>query len=173
MATTITTNAQPVKDREQDKPSIDWVVIPAGTFTMGSPEDEASRTEGEKQHSVTVEAFQMSAYPVTFTQYDAFCEATGRVKPGDNGWGHENRPVINVSREDAEAFADWMQCSLPTEAQWEYACRAGTTTTYYTGDNISKQQANFGGEKTAPVGSYPPNAWGLYDMAGNVWEWCK
>ena len=166
--------------------SIVMVSIPAGTFTMGSPASEVGRGDDETPHRVTLSGFKMSQYEVTFEQYDAFCAATGRSKPGDAGWGRGKRPVINVSWDDADAFARWMGCRLPTEAEWEYACRAGTTTPFNTGSNLTTDQANYDGnypyngnakgvyrEKTMPVGSFAPNAWGLYDMHGNVWEWCS
>jgi sulfatase modifying factor 1 len=169
-----------------DKPAIKWSSIPAGTFTMGSPTSEVDRGSDETQHRVTLSAFKMSEYEVTFEQYDLFCEATGREKPSDEGWGRGNRPVINVSWHDATAFAEWMGCRLPTEAEWEYACRAGTTTPFNTGENLTTAQANYDGnspyfknakgeyrEKTLPVGSFAPNAYGLYYMHGNVWEWCS
>ena len=165
---------------------IEWVQIPAGTFTMGSPFSEISRSDDEIQHQITLSAFKMSKNEITFAQYDVFCEKTVREKPSDNGWGRGTRPVINVSWDDASAFANWMGCRLPSEAEWEYACRAGKTTPFNTGNNLTTNQANYNGnypynnnpkgndlQKTMPVGSYSPNSWGLNDMHGNVWEWCS
>jgi len=163
-----------------------WIDIPGGTFMMGSPSSETSRgVINETQHQVTVNSFKIARNEVTFDEYEAFCTATRRRKPDDDGWGRGTRPVMNVSWNDAKAFADWKGCRLPTEAEWEYACRAGTKTAFHTGDNISTEQANFNGvkepyngaspgknlAKTQPVGSYSPNAFGLYDMHGNVSEW--
>jgi formylglycine-generating enzyme required for sulfatase activity len=130
---------------------------------------------------------------VTFGDYDAFCGATGRDKPGDEGWGRGRRPVINVSWDDAVAYCVWLSKQtgppyrLTSEAEWEYACRAGTTTPFSTGTCVSTDQANYNGnhpypgcpkgefrEATVEVGSLKaPNPWGLYDMHGNVWEWLQ
>jgi sulfatase modifying factor 1 len=164
--------------------TIQWVNIKTGSFIMGSPIDEEERNN-EPQVQVTISAFKISKYAVTFEQFDLFCQATSRVKPEDEGWGRGKLPVININWYDAQEFAKWMGCRLPTGAEWEYACRAGTTTPFNTGKNLTTSQANYDGyypynknikgetrKRTLPVGSFPPNAWGLYDMHGNVWEWC-
>ncbi|MFN5371938.1 MAG: formylglycine-generating enzyme family protein, partial [Bacteroidia bacterium] len=176
---------EPVEPPARSKLAIEWVDIPGGTFTMGSPSNEVDRSRIEDQHTVTLDGFKMSKYEVTFAQYDAFCEATNREKPSDEGWGRGNRPVINVSWHDAKAFADYVGYALPTEAQWDYACRAGSTSPFNTGTCLNTNEANYDGsnypytncnkgtynKKTIPVDSYSPNAWGLYNMHGNVFEW--
>ncbi len=167
-----------------NKPNVEFVAIPGGTFIMGSPAKEPGRQDDEIQHKVTLSPFKMSKYPVTYEQYDLFCEATGRAKP----WGFErgNLPVSQVTWYDAQAFAEWMGCRLPTEAEFEYAARANTATPFYTGNCLTSEQANFNGnkpyancdqsenrKKVLPVGSFAPNAFGLYDMHGNIWQWCS
>lgn len=152
------------------RPVIEFVSLPGGTFLMGSPAGENGRQENEVQHEVTVSPFRLSKYLVTYDQYEAFCEATGRAKP----WGSRRGrfPVSQVTWYDAKAFAEWMGGRLPTEAEWEYAARANTMTPYSTGEELTMKQAHFDAKDALPVGSFPPNAFGLYDMHGNMWEWC-
>jgi len=177
-----TENNTSAKDSSIEKPIIEFVEIPAGTFMMGSPASEKGRQEDEIQHEVTLNAFKLSKYPVTYDQYDLYCEITGKQKP--RGRKRGNLPVVWVTWYEANAFAEWMGCRLPTEAEFEYAARANTTTPFYTGDCLTSDQANFNGKKPyanceksenrnelLPVGSFPPNAFGLYDMHGTIWEW--
>ena len=158
------------------------VVIPTGEFMMGSPEPEEGRYDPEgPQHRVTIgQRFAIGRYPVTFDEYDRFCEAKRGDKPADGGWGRGRRPAINVTWDDAQAYIAWLSQEtgrayrLPSEAEWEYACRAGTTTRYSFGDAITPDKANYGDSglsQTSQVGAYPANPWGLQDMHGNVWEW--
>lgn len=159
------------------------VLLPAGNFLMGSPETEKGRNGDEgPQHEVTLSRpFALGRYPVTFAEYDHFCDQTGHEKADDQGWGRDRRPVIYVSHVDAEAYCSWLSEEtgkvyvLPSEAMREYGCRAGTSTAYSFGDELTKEQAHFGQGnvgQTIEVGSYPANDWGLHDMHGNVWEWC-
>lgn len=147
-------------------------------------DSDESRPETHPQHEVTVNDFAVGMYEVTFEQYDRFCEDTGQKKPNDESWGRGKQPVINVSWEDAKAFSKWLseknglQFDLPSEAQWEYLSRAGTTTRYWTGANLPENGANcsgcgsrWDGKMTSPVGSFPANPWGIHDTAGNVAEW--
>jgi formylglycine-generating enzyme required for sulfatase activity len=126
--------------------------------------------------------FAVGRYPVTFEEYDRFATETVRERRDDEGWGRGRRPVINVFWNDARDYASWLSQEtgkpyrLLSEAEWEYACRAGTTTRYSWGDHPpTPEQANFGQNvsKTSEVGAYPANPWGLYDMHGNVWEWVE
>ena len=172
------------------------VRIPGGRFLMGSPASESERESDEgPQRWVQVPAFELGRYEVTFAHWDA-CVAAGGCsrKPDDKGWGRGKRPVINVSWEDAQEYVRWLSrrtgepWRLPTEAEWEYAARAGTSTPFSTGTCITTRQSNYNGNydyndcwtktgvflnNTQTVGRYPPNPWGLYDMHGNVDEWVE
>lgn len=145
---------------------IEWVSIPAGSFMMGNPNGASDQ---RPQHKVELSAFEMSKYLITREQWNAFVEATGYR--GYTGWYNENLNIpAAVSWLEAARFCKWLGGTLPTEAQWEYACRAGTTTIWYTGDTFTYNDfANEG----SPVGTCPPNPWGLYDMIGNGEEWCN
>jgi len=165
----------------------EMIALPGGEFWMGSPGSEGGRSSDEgPRHQVRIAPFAIGKTEVTFAQYDAFAEATGRAKPEDMGWGRGDRPVINVSWEDAVAYAAWLpketgeKYRLPSEAEWEYAARAGTEDAYWWGQGSAQGNANCGGcggkwdgRQTAPVGSFKANPWGLYDTAGNVWEWVQ
>jgi eukaryotic-like serine/threonine-protein kinase len=155
------------------------VFLEGGSFQMGSNEYGNEKPV----HEVTVENFAIGKYEVTFEEYDYFCEKTGREKPKDKeGWGRGKRPVINVSWNDAVAYTKWLsketgkEYRLPTEAEWEYAARANSSSKYSFGNDESdlKEYAWYGnnsGDKTHLVGEKKPNGFGLYDMHGNVWEW--
>lgn len=130
--------------------------------------------------------FAISAYEITFDHYDEFCDATGRKAPEDNGWGRGSRPVIFVAWKDALAYVAWLteqtgfQYRLPSVIEWEHAARAGRRTAYWWGPNLGINRANCGdcksewsNVKTAPVGSFLPNPWGIYDMHGNVAEYTR
>jgi formylglycine-generating enzyme required for sulfatase activity len=160
----------------------EMVLIKGGCFQMGS---KAEKNE-QPIHKVCVTDFYMGKHEVTFAQYDEYARATGKPMPEDEGWGRGNRPVINVSFDDARGYARWLgkttrkRYRIPSEAQWEYAARGGTSTRWFWGneDFTFDTFANCkGGEcgddytNTSPVGSFMANPYGLYDMAGNVWEW--
>lgn len=193
----------------------EMVVVPAGSFTMGSPESEPDRTADEgPQHRVTfARPLAVAKYAITRSEFARFVEASGyRVPPGcmimkagrwsDHrmaSWRHpgfaqtDTDPVVCVNWNDAVAYAEWLShhsghdYALPTEAEWEYAARAGTSTPHYWGRTPSHDFANYGADRccgpaaagkdrwqyTSPAGSFPPNAFGLYDMQGNTWEWVQ
>jgi formylglycine-generating enzyme required for sulfatase activity/tRNA A-37 threonylcarbamoyl transferase component Bud32 len=166
--------------------TLEMVEIPGGTFIMGSPANEAGRISNEgPQHQVTVPAFFMGKYELTQAQYQAIMGSNPSRFKGNN------RPVERVSWNDAVTFCERLSQKtqkyyrLPSEAEWEYACRAGTTTPFYFGESITPELVNYDGnytygsapkgqyrQQTTDVGSFLPNAFGLYDMHGNVWEWC-
>ena len=176
----------------------EMVVLPTGRFRMGDLSGSGF-SWARPVHTVTISRpIAMGKYPVTFEEYDRFVDGRDRGflkalfwrhRPADNGWGRGTRPVINVNQKDAKAYAVWLskqtgkRYRLPSEAEWEYAARAGTTTEYSWGDNIACEQArygrNAGGEcsnsydGTVAVGSFAANPFGLYDMHGNVGEWVE
>ncbi len=165
---------------------LEMVYIPGGSFIMGSPENEERRFNTESpQHQVNIQPFYMSKYPITQEQYQVIMDKNPSYFKG------RNRPVETVTWYNATEFSQQLSektrkiYSLPSESQWEYACRAGTTTPFYFGETITSEFANYNGnstyrdapkgkyqQQTTNVGSFPPNAFGLYDMHGNVWEWC-
>ena len=169
------------------------VVLPAGTFEMGCVSGRGCDEDEKPVRGVTIPApFAMGVYEVTFEEWNACVAAggCGEYRPDDRGWGRGSHPVIGVSRDEAQSYVEWLSAEtggpyrLPSESEWEYAARAGTTTPFHTGPTISTDQANYDGNytfgagpegvnrgETVPVGSFPANAWGLHDMHGNVWEW--
>ena len=194
----------PLFEPFQDAPfAPQMVVVPAGEFMMGSPADEPWRESAEgPQHKVVIgHPFAVGRYAVTFEEWNfaqrdnAWASVTGTKprKPKDQKWGRGRRPVIDVSWDDAKAYATWLAhrtgqpYRLLSEAEWEYAARAGTPTPFWWGSSITPDQANYEGKnvyegggtkgeyrgKTLPVDSFEPNPWGLYQVHGNVWEWCE
>jgi formylglycine-generating enzyme required for sulfatase activity len=192
----------PVASQRDDKAltnsiGMKLVLIPAGKFMMGTPATEAERDAIEVQHEVEItRPFYLGVYEVTQEQY---AKLMGKNNPFNRGsrFKGADRPVENIRWNHAVEFCKRLSARpeekkagrvyrLPTEAEWEYACRAGTTTPFHYGDSLSSKQANFNGDypygkagkgpylrQTSKVGSYRPNAWGLYDMHGNVQEWCS
>jgi formylglycine-generating enzyme required for sulfatase activity len=165
-----------------------FVWIPPGTFMMGSPKEEKGREDSETQHKVTLtKGFYMGVFTVTQEQWAEVMDSLPSEFKGE-----KNLPVENVSWDDCQKFIkelrqrDKKPYRLPTEAEWEYACRAGTRTPFYFGETIFTDQVNYDGsftngngkngvsrQKTTPVGRFPANAWGLHDMHGNVYQWCQ
>jgi formylglycine-generating enzyme required for sulfatase activity len=200
-----TANARIERPAPVENPAVpsDMVRISGGTFMMGSPKSEAGRAGDETQHRVTVSGFYMGKYEVTQAEWKRVMGTNPSSFKGDNlpvecvSWfdavAYCNKrsemegltPAYQINGTDVTWNKDANGYRLPTEAEWEYACRAGTTTPFSTGGNITTNQANYDGnypyngnakgiyqQKTTSVGSFAPNAWGLYDMHGNVWEWC-
>lgn len=176
------------------------IVVPAGKFIMGTSETQRSVFKSEHPaHPVHIKKpFAIGQFELTFQEYDEFVKSTGYQKPSDLGWGSKywgrgKTPVFNVSWHDAKRYLAWLSQQtgahyrLPTEAEWEYAARAGTTSTYTTGECITADQANFHDKeqyanceptgqyrgKAIETGTFKPNAWGLYDVHGNILEWTE
>ncbi|KAA3628567.1 MAG: formylglycine-generating enzyme family protein [Proteobacteria bacterium] len=159
------------------------VLLRGGRYTRG---DATGDTDERPPKVVRLKPFAIGLYEVTFDEYDRYCEITGCAKPNDQGWGRGLRPVVNVSWEDAKRYTRWLseqtgkRYRLPTDAEWEYAARAGSSSRFWWGDDARSAQANcegcgsiWDGEKTTTVGKFPPNRFGLHDTAGNVWEWVE
>ncbi|MFO0846446.1 MAG: bifunctional serine/threonine-protein kinase/formylglycine-generating enzyme family protein [Gemmataceae bacterium] len=184
---------RPVMPELVDACGMRFRLIQPGSFLMGSPPDEPFRQEDEElPRTVRIDRpFYLATHPVTQQVYESAMKAKPSHFQKKNGGG-PNHPVEQVSWADAQAFCELVskqagrRCRLPTEAEWEYACRAGSQTPFSFGEGLSSTQANFDGnrpygsaepgpfrQKTTPVGAFPPNAWGLYDLHGNVWEWCQ
>jgi formylglycine-generating enzyme required for sulfatase activity len=171
------TGAHDAPDSLQDAvTSMKFMLIPGACY-------QRENLDGQT-HEVCLDPYYLGIYEVTFAEYDQFARATGRELPDDEGWGRGRRPVINVSVYDALNFAKWLSRKtgahyrMPTEFEWEHAARAGSATLYPWGNALGQNRANCVGcgsqwddEQTAPVGSFAPNAWGLYDVIGNVAEW--
>ena len=166
----------------------EMLVIPSGSFIMGSPDNEADRSsdEGPLRGVTIAKPFAISTSPVTFAEWDACVAVGGCLDVTDSGFGRGNRPVINVNWEDARQYAAWLTrmtgkpYRLLSELEWEYAARAGASTRYFWGDEIGKGNANcigcgskWDGRMTSPVGSFKPNPFGVYDAHGNVWQWVE
>jgi formylglycine-generating enzyme required for sulfatase activity len=187
--------AQFFREQLSNTVSLDMMLIPSGTFLMGSPEDEIDRSPNESpQHSVTVPSFCIGKYPITQAQWRVVAnlpQVERELNPEASSFSGDDRPVEQVSWFDAQEFCERLsnlkkrEYRLPSEAEWEYACRAGTTTPFNFGETISTDLANYRGEyaygrgtkgtfrqETTSVGTFPPNSFGLYDLHGNVLEWC-
>lgn len=182
LALTLTVSYSFAADYTEPTTGIELVKIPSGKFLMGDL--YGSDQYAKPTHKVSLPEFYIGKHEVTFEQFEAFCKATKRDIPSDQGWGRGDRPVINVTHADAVAFTEWLSKQsgktfrLPSEAEWEYAARAGKSTHFWWGMTIGEANAvcancgtKWDNHMTAPVGSLKPNPYGVHDMYGNVYEW--
>ena len=165
--------------------SLTLMLIPAGEFVMGASKKEKNSHDSERpQHTVTASKFLMGRYPVTQAQWRTvagYNQVDRALNPAPSRFKGDNLPVERVSWDGAQEFCRRLSVKtgkdyrLPSESEWEYACRAGTTTAYHFGDTLPTELANFARslKQTSEVDRYPANRWGLHDMHGNVWEWCQ
>ena len=158
----------------------EMVWVPAGNFTMGTSDSDDNFDDARPEHTVYLDGYWIYKNDVTVAEYKAFCQATGHAMPEAPSWAWiDNHPMVNVTWDDATAYATWAQVSLPTEAQWEKAARGTDGRSYPWGNDWDPSRcANSVGSRlqsTQPVGSYPTGAspYGALDMAGNVWDWCS
>jgi formylglycine-generating enzyme required for sulfatase activity len=165
-----------VEFKLSQKTTLEMIEIPAGKFLMGSSTQESFFRENETpQHEVEISSFIIGKFPVTQSQWFSVMNQMPKISEDFRG---ENLPVVNVWLEKALEFCSELSkltgktFRLPTEAEWEYACRARTLTSFTFGETISRNLANYDNTHLSPVGEFPPNAFGIYDMHGNVWEWC-
>jgi len=163
----------------------EMIILRGGTFQRGDLQGDGDDDE-KKVETINIKPFAIGLYEITFDEYDLYCEETGHIKPDDQEWGRGRRPAVNVSWNEAQKYLKWLsgktrqKYRLPTDAEWEYAARAGTKTRYWWGQEVLKNKANcegcgslWDGEQTSIVGKFSPNDFGLHDTAGNVFEWVE